>query len=122
MNRAAVSVFVFSIYLFILGAVLVVVPNVLLSIFGIAETNEVWIRVVGMLVLILGYYYSTAARNNLTAFIRATVHGRISVLVFFIAFVAFGWAPATLILFGVIDAAAAVWTAIALRNVDPLNS
>jgi hypothetical protein len=108
MNRAAVSVFVFSIYLFILGAVLVVVPNVLLSIFGIAETNEVWVRVVGMLALILGYYYSTAARNNLTPFIRATVCGKISVLLFFIVFVALDFAPASLILFGVIDAATAV--------------
>ena len=115
MNRAAVSVFVFSIYLVILGLVLVAVPNLLLSIFRIAETDEVWIRVVGMLVLILAYYYSTAARNNLTVFFRATVHARISVLVFFTAFVALGFAPATLILFGVIDAAAAIWTALALR-------
>ena len=91
------------------------VPNVLLSVFGIAVTKEVRISVVGMLVLILGYYYSTAARNNLTVFIRATVYGRISVLLFFIAFVALGWAPATLILFGLIDAAAAVWTALSLR-------
>ena len=115
MNKAAFSVFAFSIYLLVLGAVLVAVPNLLLSVFGIAQTNEVWIRVVGMLVLILAYYYSTAARNNLTSFIRATVYGRISVLLFFIAFVALGFAPATLILFGVIDAAAAVWTALALR-------
>ena len=107
MTRAAISVFTFSIYLFILGAVLLVVPNRLLSIFGIAATNEVWIRVVGMLVLIRGYYYSTAARNDLTVFIRATVYGRFSVLVFFVAFFGLGWAPATLILFGVIDAAAA---------------
>ena len=78
------------------------------------------IRVTGfaltaMLVLILGYYYSTAARNNLTVFMRASVYGRFSVLVFFIAFVALGWAPATLILFGVIDAVAAGWTAVSLR-------
>ena len=77
---------------------------------------------VPMLVLILGYYYSTAARNNLTPFIRATVYGRFSVLLFFIAFVALGWAPAILILFGVIDAAAAVWTAVSLRNLGSLNS
>jgi hypothetical protein len=35
--------------------------------------------------------------------------------VFFIAFVALGFAPPALILFGVIDAAAALWTALALR-------
>ncbi len=116
MSRAALSVFVFSIYLFILGAVLVIVPNVLLSLFRIPETNEVWVRVVGMLVLILGYYYSTAARNEMTMFLRATAYGRLSVLAFFIAFVVLGFAPSALILFGVIDAAAALWTLSALGS------
>ena len=115
MSRAAISVFVFAIYLFLLGVILVVVPNVLLGLFRIPETNEVWVRVVGMLVLILGYYYLTAARNELVPFMRATVVARISVLFFFIAFVALGFAPTVLVLFGVIDCAAAIWTWTALR-------
>ena len=115
MSRAARSVFVFAMYLFVLGAVLLVIPNTLLSVFGLAPTVEVWIRVVGMLVLIIGYYYSSVARRELTDFFRWTVHARMSVLVFFIAFVLFGFAPPILVLFGVIDAAAAVWTALALR-------
>ena len=114
MSKAARSVWVFSIYLFILGVVLVVVPNVLLGPFGFPETNEVWVRVVGMLVVILGYYYMTAARSESTAVIRATVVGRSAVLVFFIAFVVMGYAPPALILFGVIDAVAAAWTGRAL--------
>lgn len=119
MSKAAMSVFVFSIYLFFLGLILVAFPNVLLSLFGIPETNEVWIRVVGMLVLILGYYYSTAAHNELTSFLRATVIGRFSVLVFFIAFVLLDFAPPVLVLFGVIDAIAATWTGVALRAQNP---
>jgi len=116
MSKAAISVFVFSIYLFVLGFVLVAIPNLLLSLFRFPETNEVWIRVVGMLVVVLGYYYSTAAQNELTAFIRASVVGRYSVLLFFVAFVVLEFAPPTLILFGVIDAAAATWTGVALRK------
>ena len=116
MSKAAISVFVFSIYLFVLGLILVAFPNVLLSLFRVPETNEVWIRVVGMLVLILGYYYSTAAQNELTPFLRATVIGRFSVLGFFIVFVLLDFAPPILILFGVIDAVAATWTGLALRN------
>ncbi len=114
MKSAAFSVFVFSIYLYVLGLVLVSAPNLLLSLFRIPETDEVWIRVVGMLVVILGYYYSTAARHGLTPFLRATVAGRFAVLLFFIAFVVLGFAPPVLILFGLIDAATAVWTAVAL--------
>ena len=109
----------FSIYLYVLGFVLVVLPNLLLSVFRFPETNEVWVRVVGMLVVILGFYYSTAARNELAPFLRATVYGRIAVLLFFIAFVLLGFAPPVLVLFGVIDAAAAIWTGVALRAENP---
>jgi hypothetical protein len=115
MSKSAMSVFVFSIYLFVLGTVLIVIPNVLLSLFGLPETSEVWIRVVGMLVLILAFYYSQAARGGLTGFFRWTVYARSAVPVFFIAFVVLGLAPAMLILFGVVDAAGALWTAFALR-------
>jgi hypothetical protein len=115
MSKAAFSVFVFSIYLFVLGLILAVIPNVLLSLFGIPETHEVWIRVVGMLVFIIGFYYSTAARNELTRFLRATVIGRLMVLVVFITFVLLGFAPPILVLFGVVDATAAIWTGLALR-------
>jgi hypothetical protein len=116
MSAAARSVFVFAIYLFVLGVVLVVTPNTLLSAFGMPETDEVWVRVVGMLVVILGYYYLTGAREELVPFLRATVVGRCTVLVTFVAFVVLGFAPPILILFGVIDGAAAAWTAMALRG------
>lgn len=115
MTKAAFSVLVFSVYLYVLGAVLVVVPNLLLGLFRIPESHEVWIRVVGMLVLIIGLYYTVAARHQLTPMLRATVVGRLAVLVFFIAFVLLDLAPPVLILFGVVDAAAAPWTWSALR-------
>lgn len=115
MSAAARSVFVFALYLFGLGLVLLVAPNLLLRTFGLAETDDVWVRVVGMLVVLLGYYYVRGAREELTSFLRWTVHARSAVLVFFVAFVALGFAPPILIAFGAIDAAAAVWTALALR-------
>ena len=115
MSKAAVTVFAFSIYLFGLGGVLISVPNLLLSLFRIPPTEEVWIRVVGVLVVLLGYYYLTAARNEQTPIIRATVIGRLVVLVSFIVFVLLGLAPSALILFGVVDALAATWTGLGLR-------
>ena len=116
MSKSAFSLFVFSLYMFVLGMVLVVVPNLMLSLFNVAETQEVWIRVVGMLILIIGFLNFMASRNELIIYIRWTVYGRLAVLLFFTLFVAFGLAPPVLILFGVIDALAAVWTAISLRN------
>lgn len=116
MSRGAMSVFVFSIYLYILGFVLVVSPDTLVRIFKFPETDGLWIRVVGMLVIILGFYYSHAARAELRPFFAWTVIARFAVLLFFIAFVIAGFAPPTLILFGLVDFAAAMWTLFAIRS------
>jgi hypothetical protein len=116
MSKSATSVFVFSIYLYILGFVLVVTPDTLLRIFDFPDSDGLWIRVVGMLVIILGFYYSHAARADLRPFFVWTVIGRSAVLLFFLAFVIAGLAPRALILFGAIDFAAAMWTLVSLRS------
>lgn len=120
MSKSAFSLRIFSIYMFALGSVLVAAPNLLLSFFGFPETQEVWIRVVGMLVLIIGYLDFMASGCELLAFFRWSVPARLSVPVFFVAFVALGLAPPVLLLFGAIDLAAAIWTAVCLRA-DGLN-
>ena len=116
MSKAANSVFVFGIYLIVIGLGFLLAPNMVLGLFGFPATTEPWIRVMAMLLLILAYYYIQAARKEMTVFFRFTVHGRASVIVFFIVFVAFGLAQPMLIGFGVVDLAAAIWTALALRN------
>lgn len=57
MSKATISILVFGVYLVLLSAILILAPNVLLWFFGIPPTNEVWIRVAGVLALILGFYY-----------------------------------------------------------------
>ena len=116
MSRAARSLFVFGIYLCVLGLLLLLVPNLLLRTFGAPTTDEVWIRVNGMFVLCLSFYYIQAARNELTIFIRWTVWARVAVVVYFAAFVLLVSAPKALLLFGLIDLSAAVWTWLALRK------
>jgi hypothetical protein len=56
------------------------------------------------------------ARAEFRPFFRWAVIGRTSVLLFFIAFVVAGLAPPALILFGLIDFAAAMWTFFAMRS------
>lgn len=116
MSKSAFSVRVFSIYMIALGSVLVVTPNLLLSLFDFAKTHEVWIRIVGMLVLIIGYLDFMASRHELLVYFRWTVAARLTVPVFLIAFVVLGFAPPILILFGAIDAVGAFWTAACLHK------
>jgi hypothetical protein len=118
MSKPARTIFVFGIYLAVLGVTLMTVPNLLLGVFGLPTTQEVWIRVVGMLVLILGIYCLQAARHEWDGFIRTSVPVRMSVIAFFAAFVLAGLVSPLLLLFGVADFAAAAWTWLALRGAD----
>jgi hypothetical protein len=116
MSRAARSVFVFGLYLIGTAGVLTTTPNVLLRLLAMAPATEPWIRVLGVVVGALGTYYIVAARAELDPFFRATVWVRALVLVAFSSLAAVGWAPVTLILFGVIDALGGFWTWMALRS------
>jgi hypothetical protein len=120
MDKAGKSVFIFAIYLFLLGIILITVPNFLLSIFAIPTTSEVWIRVVGMLVLVLSFYYIQASRRGLRDFFLWTVYARVFVFIALAAFVALRLAPLPLAMFGTIDLLGAIWTEVALRQ-QPLQ-
>lgn len=116
MSKSAKSLFYFSIYLLLIGLNLLVAPNFLLNIFGLPLTEEVWIRVVGLLVLVLSVYYFVAVKHELTAIFHTSVYLRASVIVFFGAFVAMGLVKPVLLLFAGIDVAGAAWTYMALRQ------
>ena len=110
MSASAISILVFGIYLVVIGTGLMLMPNTILPLFKFPKTNEPWIRVLGAVVLILGFYYIIAAQNELSPFFWASVVGRFGVLILFSSLVIFKKAKPMLILFGLIDAAGAVWT------------
>src|SRR5690349_11240541 len=117
MSPAARSVLIFGVYLVLLGAGLMLVPNFVLAPFGFPPIGDVWLRVGGSLVVIIGGFFLVAARHELTAFFRATLFARPFLFLSLCAYVLAGLAPPQLILFGVIDLAGALWTLVALRKV-----
>ncbi len=110
LRSPAVSVRVFGLYLIGLALVLMTIPNTLLAIFGIASTQDPWVRVTGMLAGLIGVLYARYAPHGDRAFFELTVQLRASVIVFFLAFVVLASAPWQLLLFGAVDLAAAGWT------------
>ncbi len=54
MSSATRSMAVWTGYVLFLGAGLLLIPNVILSVFRIEETDEVWIRIVGLLLIGFG--------------------------------------------------------------------
>jgi hypothetical protein len=113
MSRSALSAKVFAVYLFVVGPVLVLAPNVLLTLFGIAPTGEVWIRVVGLLAFCLGVNLWIAA--NFRPFLEASVYTRVLVFVVFLVFAIKGLVSPMIVLFGVIDLCGGLWTWFALK-------
>jgi len=116
MSPASRSVYYFGFYLLVTGITLTVTPNLLLSVFGIPETTEIWIRVLGSVVFTLGLGYVVMARSNNPLFLTFTVYARTYIFIIFTTFVILGWAPWQLVLFGVIDLVGAAWTYFGLRG------
>ncbi len=102
-------------YTFGIGLLLLVVPNFLLGLFRIDETNEPWVRVLGAVVLLLAFYYFVMALNGANTMIRATVYGR-GLVALVLVVLAITTGPWQLVLFAALDAAGATWTHLSLRN------
>ena len=121
MSQSAKSILVFGIYLTGLGFILLLIPNEFLSLFRFPPTDGLWVRVLGMLIVLLSYYYIQAARNELTVWMQWSVHARSMVIIFFTVFVLLGLAPPILIIFGAVELGGSIWTHVALRSSKPVN-
>lgn len=116
MNPAARSVLVFGLYLVVVGLGLLVAPNPFLAPLGFSPVADPsWLRVLGVLTLVIAAYYLLAARAGLTVFFRWTVFVRCGVFAVFGALVLLKLALAPLALLGTVDLVAALWTWFALR-------
>lgn len=105
----------FGIYVILVGATFVTVPNVALGALGLPQTEEPWIHLLGYVALVLGVYYVVAAKSGAAAIARASVPVRCASAVVFLA-VAAMWEYWAIALFALPDAAAAGWTWSALRR------
>jgi len=103
------SMYAQIVYMAGMGLPFLFAPNLMLPMLGLEPTNEIWIRVLGMLVVALLVYYSTSIRQNNIAFARASVQGR---LVFCLGLtgLALVYGQYIFILFAVVEAGLAVWT------------
>ena len=116
MKSAALTIKVFGVYVSLIGLALLCVPNAILPVFGFPETTETWVRVLGALALVVGYYYWTCGVANARAFFVASVQGRMVFCAACLALVIWAGAPLALIAIGVVDVAGAGWTLVALRS------
>jgi hypothetical protein len=116
MSAPARTVAIFSVYMFTTGLAFLFIPNAVLPLFGFQATAEVWIRVLGLLVMIVGGYYLYCARCEVRPFFQASVFGRVAFCIGLITLAFLGLGSPMLIAFGLIDLTGAVWTGLSLRR------
>ena len=116
MKQSSTSLMVFGVYLIGMGFGFVFMPNFVLGTLGLPASSEVWPHVIGVLALVLAFYYISAARADVRAFAQWTVPARIGVFVFFTAFTLFGLVGPIMIALGAVDLLGALWTGWALRS------
>jgi hypothetical protein len=115
-TSSATTVKVFGTYILVAGACFVLVPNLLLSLLEFPPANEIWVRVLGVVSAVLGYYYLSSALANARYFFVASVYGRCAFCAGCVGLVILANAPWQLVIFGFFDLAGAAWTTMALRR------
>jgi hypothetical protein len=116
MTPAAISLFVYGIFLLANGVGLLCTPNLLLSLLGLPSTEEPWVRVLGLVAGEIGFYFVFAARKGVTSLFQATVHARGAAAITFVALVVLKLGPIQLLFFAALDVVFAIWTHFAAKR------
>jgi len=118
MDAPTLSIFIWGIYVLLIGVFLILIPSKTLTLFGHEKPKDHWVRVVGIIVLSLGYFYLNSAQNEVYSFYWASIYARIAGLIGFSGLVIFKIAKPKIILFGLIDALGATWTLLTFINLE----
>lgn len=115
MSGAARSLYAWSIYVVIVGAGFLLMPNVVLSVFQIDESEEVWIRILGLIVLALSILYLAMAQADSAYLYMASVWFRWFIAAGLVV-VAIVEGPWQIALFASVDFLGGLWTFLAVRS------
>jgi hypothetical protein len=110
MSRAAVSVFVFGLYMLGQGAVLMLAPQLLLGAIGVPVPSDAWVRVVGWCLIVLGAYYVLLARLEQRTFFSVSAIVRLLQFGFFLALWTARLIKPVLVGFSALELASGAWT------------
>ena len=116
MSKKAVSVMVFGIYYLLTGLTYLAMPDLTLSLLGFPVEGTLYLRIAGIVMGIVGYFYIQSARQELVPFFQWTIHARIAAFVLFVTLVVLGLAQPMLALFGAMDLLGALWTWLVMRT------
>jgi hypothetical protein len=114
--KKSLSLSVQAVYVLITALQLIFVPNMLLGMFGFEPTSEVWIKVLGVVLIAFVLLYFGVIKYGNNELFKITIYSRLTVVLGFVLLVATGQAATPLILFAGIDLATAIWTWFELKK------
>jgi hypothetical protein len=116
MSRAGRSFFFFGFWVLACGISLMLAPGLALRVAGITSSSDIMVRVFGTVLLYMSIFYMVAGRRpGYPPLYRVSVFTRFSAPVLVGAFVLATRANPLIMMLTVVDAAGALWTALALR-------
>jgi hypothetical protein len=118
MTSTAKSVFYYSFYMMGMGLSLLLIPNLILGVFGFEPTNDIWIHILGLFAFCAGMFYFYCGRTNQTGFFRISITERIVFFLGMVGIVLFLPANPLLVAIGSVDLLGAIWTALTLRRAN----
>jgi hypothetical protein len=116
MRQSSLSMLVFTVYMGVLCVGLLLFPAPFVTFFGFATPDPLWIRILGVVVGVLAFYYAIAIREEAFQFYRWTSLGRLVLLPASVVFVLLDLAPPILIVFFTFETGCGIWTGLALRR------
>jgi hypothetical protein len=122
MSRAALTLMIYAIGFGSAGLGLMLVPNLILPLFGFAQTQEVWIHLIGLLMISLASYDIIAAQYEIEPIIQLSVPGRLFAGAAMIATWLLGMVGAGILFFAAVDILGALATMAALRGMMPARA
>ncbi len=114
MRHAAVSMTIFTLYVFVLAIVLMFVPNWFVRTSGLPTIEGPYIRIAGLLAFNIGVYYATAIFQGNRGFYNVSVFVRLLEPVWLLILVLIYRIPSLLIAAGAVNAVFGLWTGLAL--------
>ncbi len=105
-----------TVFLAITALQLIFVPNLFLKTFGFDATTEVWIKVLGVVILALAVLYYGLSQTNNPEILRWSIYARFTAGIGFTLLVLSGGAVINLLIFAILDMATAAFTAVELRK------
>lgn len=77
MKKLINSIYAFGAYILGTGLVLMFLPQALFTALQLADTPNIWVKLLGLALTALGVYYIKAARDSNLEFIKGTITVRI---------------------------------------------